>query len=92
MTNFSNWIRSRSLSLAAAIVALFVTYLLSGSFERAIQILPLLLLAVTIVCFCDELGTYTGIRISEETPGIAVAIGGWLLLTAIVVAQILMHQ
>ncbi|MDA7541648.1 hypothetical protein N8639_02280 [bacterium] len=78
-----------------AIIGLLSVYALTQEPGAIFTLLAALILPVACIWFPDELGTVTGIslglgqpQISEPTPGIVVAIGGWILLLTITIAVI----
>lgn len=99
MPSISELVRSRILSLAFALFLLVLTYIFTRNMEPVFRLLAILVLPLACIWFADEIGIRTGItiglskpRITEPTPGIAVAIGGWILLLSIMAAIIIVNR
>ena len=75
----------RILSLLVAI-AYVVVSLLAGAGLETIKIAAFLALPLACIWFSDEMGDYAGVLMQggpmSRTPGIIVAVAGWLLLFA----------
>ncbi|WP_146394831.1 hypothetical protein [Planctomycetes bacterium CA13] len=78
---------SKTLSLSAATSFVAFVYAMTGSGESTFRVLLFVLLPLACIWFSDELGRLSGISmglgrpvITENTPGVFVAIGGWILL------------
>ena len=94
LIRFSEIIRSRWLSSSVVVLLLLLMYVLTNDFSNVVRMLVFTVLPMACIWFSDALGNLTGIakglarpRVTERTPGIAVAVGGWILLaTAFFVA------
>jgi CDP-diglyceride synthetase len=80
---------SKALSMVAATGFVLLVFALTGSGESAFRALLFVLLPLMCIWFSDTMGRLTGISmglgrpvITESTPGVFVAIGGWILLIA----------
>ena len=86
LNRYADLFRSRIYSLAFAAIILVIAFM-GGGPEGLFRMLTYLLLPMVCIWFSEAMGNFTGIRmglaspaITQATPGIAVAIGGWLLL------------
>jgi hypothetical protein len=98
MPTFSEILRSRLLSLIVALLGIVVIFILTRQPVAIFQLGLALILPLACIWFPDELGTLTGIstglarpQITEPTPGIAVAIGGWILMLTILIAAFVLN-
>ena len=74
-------LQSRLLSLAFATVILILAAVLrGGNIADVLRLLAFLLLSLACIWFSDSMGRSTGGRIRYTTPGVAVALGGWILM------------
>lgn len=87
--------QSRLLSSLVAAAILSIAWINTGRVESVMRLLIFLLLPLVCIWFPQAMGRLTGIslglfrpRISERTPGIAVALGGWLLLATVLIVMI----
>ena len=84
---------SRILSLLVAATYVVIALLAGAGFET-IKIAVFLVLPLACIWFSDAMGDYTGVAGGgpmTRTPGIIVAVAGWLLLLAPVFIQIYLH-
>ena len=95
MLTVSELIRSKIFSSSVALFGILFVYFSTGNPESIFNLLILLVLPLACIWYPDELGTVTGIslgigrpQVSEPTPGIAISIGGWILMLTIVVVAI----
>ena len=86
LNRYAELFQSRIYSLAFAAIILVIAFM-GGGPEGLFRMLTYLLLPMVCIWFSDAMGNFTGIRmglaspaITQTTPGLAVAIGGWLLL------------
>ena len=86
-------VRSRLLSGIVAGAILLGIIALTGSTESVMRMMLLLLLPVACIWFPDEMGSLKGVsfglfrpKITETSPGDAVAVGGWLVLLSLLAA------
>ncbi|WP_372720667.1 hypothetical protein [Novipirellula sp.] len=75
--------------MALAIGFVLLVFTMTGSGESAFRALLFVLLPLLCIWFSDAMGRLTGISmglgrpvITKGTPGVFVAIGGWILLIA----------
>ena len=80
--NYADLLSSRLYSVVFAAIILVVAFL-SGGLEGSFRLLPWLVFPLACIWFPDELGRITRGRITQTTPGIAVAFGGWILMFAV---------
>ena len=87
----SDLIQSRMLSSIVATLLLVAVWFATGSFEAVGRLFQFLILPLACIWFADVMGRLTVIQlgmfprpISQPTPPIAVAIGGWILIFAVV--------
>ncbi len=80
-------IKSRILSGFVFVSLLLVVYLFGSGWGSVFSCVRGLIVPVAFIWFADAMGKVTGVRmglirpgISHETPGIVVAIGGWVVL------------
>lgn len=80
----SEWLRSRVLSTIVASFLLLIAFTFGGDI---VQVAIFLVLPMACIWFPDVVGNLTGISfgiarpiITQKTPAIAVALGGWFLL------------
>lgn len=90
LARIAELVQSRILSLLFAILILVVTLFFGAEFHAILRLLLFLILPITCIWHSDAIEKLSGIRmglsrptITQPTPGIAVAIGGWILLFAI---------
>jgi len=83
-------IKSRILSLIFAVVILLFAVFMGTDIPRILRLIAFLILPMACIWFSDAMGNLTGIRlglacptITQSTPGIAVALGGWILMFAV---------
>ena len=86
LNRYADLFRSRIYSLAFAAIILVIAFA-GGGPGGLFRIFMYLFLPMVCIWFSEAMGNLTGIRlglaspaITQATPGIAVAIGGWLLL------------
>lgn len=99
MNFFSKLVRSKILSLVFVLVVLPAAYLVSGNPQTVFYLIAALVLPLACIWFPDELGSVTGVtggglarpQVTEPTPGIMVAIGGWCLLIGITFSVFYFH-
>ncbi|MDB2685639.1 zf-TFIIB domain-containing protein [Mariniblastus sp.] len=92
LNRFAELIQSRFLSLAFVVIIFIAVALFGdGGIGEILQLLAGVLFPLACIWFSGPLGRMTGIRmgltrpaINQSTPAIAVAIGGWILMFAIV--------
>ncbi len=84
---FARLIHSRLLSTLFALVILIVAASLGAGIAGILGLVVFLLLPMACIWFSDAMGNLTGIRmglvrptITSPTPGIAIALGGWILM------------
>ena len=89
LNRFAGIIQSRVLSAVFAIVILVVALYAGIGIPGILQLVVFLLIPIACIWFSDAMGNLTGIRmglvrpaITSSTPGIAVALGGWILMFA----------
>jgi len=75
---------SRAISGMIAVIYMLLGYF-TGGFKGLSSIAVYLILPMSCIWFCEEMGGYTGIgmgrgAITSTSPGCMVAFGGWLLL------------
>lgn len=75
--------------MAAATGFVLLVFMMTGSGESTFRALLFVLLPLMCIWFSDAMGRLTGISIglgrpvvTESTPGVFVAIAGWILLIA----------
>ncbi|GAA5505386.1 hypothetical protein [Novipirellula caenicola] len=80
---------SKTLSMVVATGFVLLVFTMTGSGESAFRALLVVLLPLMCIWFSDAMGRLTGLSmglgrpvITESTPGVFVAIGGWILLVA----------
>ncbi len=83
-------IQSRLLSAVFVLLSLIVAALCGAGGETVFRLLASLVLPLVCIWFSDAMGNVSGIgmglaspKITKSTPGIAVAIGGWILMFAV---------
>ncbi|MEM9410380.1 MAG: zf-TFIIB domain-containing protein [Planctomycetota bacterium] len=89
LTKLADLIQSRILSLIFA-AAMLITHLVLGATASSIlRLIVFLILAMACIWFPAAMGNITGIRlglirptVTQSTPGVAVAMGGWILMFA----------
>ena len=86
---FVGVIQSRILSILFALAILIGMKINGAEFFGVLRMPAFLIFPLACIWFSDAMGNLTGIRmglarpaITETTPGIAVAIGGWILMFA----------
>jgi len=79
--------KSRILSSIAATSILLIAFLFTGRFDVLFRLFASMVFPLFCIWYADAMGNLTGIslgltrpRITDRTPGIAIAMGGWLLL------------
>ena len=77
--NYADLLSSRLYSVVFAAIILVVAFL-SGGLEGSFRLLIAVVFPLACIWFPDELGRITRGRITQTTPGIAVAFGGWILM------------
>lgn len=87
LNRIADLIQSRLLSIIFAVVILAVAVYSGDDIPGILSLFAFLILPMACIWFSDAMGNTTGIRIgwarptiTQSTPGIAVAIGGWILL------------
>ena len=82
-------LQSRLYSFVFAAIILAVAFLSRG-LESSFRLLPWLVFSLACIWFSNEMGRVTRIgmgfirpRITQTTPGIAMALGGWILMFAV---------
>ena len=88
---FAELAKSRTLSSIVAALILLIVFVFTGRIELVLRLFACLIFPIACIWFPDAMGNRTGIslglarpRITEKSPGIAVAIGGWILLATVV--------
>lgn len=89
LNQIANLVQSRILSLMFAGTLLAIAFLWGMDSFGISRLGIFLILPLACIWYAEGLGTLTGIRIgllrptiTQPTPGIAVAIGGWVLMIA----------
>ena len=92
--NYADLLRSRLYSLAFATIILVIAFI-GGGLEGSFWLLSLLAFSLACIWFSNEMGRVSGIgmgiirpRITQTTPSIAVALGGWIVMFAVLGVQI----
>lgn len=82
LNRFSDVVQSRILSIFFAVAILAVAVFLGVDFPGIWRCFVFLIFPVACIWFSDAMGNWTGRSITHSTPGIAVALGGWILMFA----------
>ncbi len=89
-------LHSKWLSGGVAAAYLIAGVVTTGELRSIVSTLGFLILPLACIWFSDGMGRVTGVsgafarpRITRETPGLAVAIGGWLVLVTPAVLRLL---
>ena len=90
LNGFARLIQSRVLSTIFAVAILIIATMCGADAAGVLRLLAFLILPMACIWFSDAMGNTTGIRmgltrpmITQSTPGIAVALGGWFLMFAV---------
>lgn len=86
---YADLLQSRLYSLVFAAIILVFAFT-TGGLLSSVRLLPILAFAMACIWYSEAMGNTTGIRmglgrpaITQTTPGVAVALGAWLLMFAI---------
>jgi Zn-finger nucleic acid-binding protein len=93
-TRASRLLRSRVLSGTMAIIYLVISGV-TGDLAAFVKTAMFLILPIACIWYADAIGGYTGLMsfprpaITQQTPGFAIALGGWILLLMPIVAVVI---
>ena len=92
MNNLSSLTRTMTVLICAS--GLITIYMLTSQLEIVARISLALILPGACIWYSEELGNVTGIslpQIGQTTPGIMVAVAGWILVLTILTAAIVLN-
>ena len=87
---FGRYIKSKIAASLFVVFSLVVMVVKGGNFEQVSSMATVLFFPLAMICFSDVLGRLTRVRfgmfrpqITTSTPGVMVALAGWILMLAI---------